>query len=452
MPLLKNQIIPLKILSLSSDGNGVGKYEGMTVFVPLAAQGDEILCKIVKLSNTYAFGIIDSFYSASPLRTDVQCELFGKCGGCQLRHISYASELKAKQSFVADAMSRLGGIDAPVSDIIPSPDTQRYRNKVQLPVYTNSEGKVRAGFFAPRSHRVLECSDCLLQPELFSNITNRVCELLSEYKITTYDEIKRTGLVRHLYLRHSVENNTVMLCIVINGKKLPYQEQIVANIIAQFSEITSVVLNINRACTNVILGNQNITLHGDGTLADILCKVPVALSPLSFFQVNTRAAERLYSVAALFAMPCSDDVVLDLYCGAGTIGLSIADKCQKLIGVEIVPEAIESAKLSAKQMGFTSAEFICSDAGTAADKLHKDGQKIDIVIVDPPRKGCDELTIISIVRMQAKRIVMVSCNASTAARDAHALEKQGYKVSAIQPVDMFPRTRHVECVVLLTKK
>ncbi|MEG0179380.1 MAG: 23S rRNA (uracil(1939)-C(5))-methyltransferase RlmD, partial [Oscillospiraceae bacterium] len=321
------------------------------------------------------FGIIDSFHAQSKNRIEPECELFGKCGGCLLRHISYESELSEKQSFVADAMLRLGGIDLPVANIIPSPEVERYRNKVQLPVYTDDCGVVHSGFFAGRSHRVIECNDCRLQPQIFTQIAAKVCELLTLYKISTYHEIKRVGLVRHIYMRHSVLHNTVMLCLVINGKKLPYQEEIVKALTNAFSEISTISLNINRECTNVILGNKNIVLYGDGTLQDELCCVPVALNPLSFFQVNTHGAERLYAVASLFADVKSDDKLLDLYCGAGTIGLSMAHECKELIGVEIVPEAIESAIKSAEQMGLTNTRFICGDAGKAAVSLQKEGIK-----------------------------------------------------------------------------
>ncbi|MEG1366354.1 MAG: 23S rRNA (uracil(1939)-C(5))-methyltransferase RlmD [Oscillospiraceae bacterium] len=451
MPFYKNQIITLKILSLSSDGSGVGKYDGQAVFVPFTAPGDELLVKIVKPCQTYAFGIIEKILNKSKARVEPDCAFFGKCGGCALRHISYESELIEKRGFVYDSMLRLGGIEAPVSNTIPSPDLNRYRNKVQLPVFTDDDGKVKTGFFAGRSHRVIPCDDCLLQPLIFTQILSAVCALLTQYHISCYNELRGTGLMRHIYLRHAVSTNKVMVCFVINGKALPHSDKIVKALVADFPEISTIVINVNTKITNVITGSECITLYGSGVLEDTLCDVPVSLSPLSFYQVNTLGAQQLYAVAALFANVQKNETLLDLYCGAGTIGLSMAKDCKQLIGVEIVPDAIRSAIKNAEIMGMSHAKLICADASNAAAELFQDGIRPDVVIMDPPRKGSDVATMDAVVSMAPSRIVMVSCNAATAARDCKYLSQQGYTPTAIQPVDMFPRTKHVECVVLMSR-
>lgn len=451
MPLFKNQTLSLKIIGLSSDGNGVGKYDGMAVFVPFSAPEDELIVKIVKPSSSYAFAIIEQIIKPSPYRIEADCPIFGKCGGCAFRHISYEEELRQKRSFVADSFSRIGKINAPVSETLPSPSIERYRNKVQIPV-SNINGCAVTGFYAGRSHRVIPCVDCGLQPQIFTEISQFLCSLINEYKISTYNETTHSGIIRHLFLRHSVSFNKVMVCIVINKKRLPYQEEIVQRLLDNFPQISTIILNINREKTNVILGEKCVTLTGSGELEDILSNVPVKLNPLSFYQVNTKGAEQLYAVASAFAGLTENDVLLDLYCGAGTIGLSMAAYCKKLIGVEIVPQSIENAKENAAKMNINNAEFICADASQAAEKLLSENLLPDIVIIDPPRKGCEESGLTAVCKMQPKTIVMVSCNPATAARDCNFLQQNGYNVTAIQPVDMFPRTKHVECVILLQKE
>lgn len=452
MPLVKNQIIPLTIDALSSDGNGVGRFEGQAVFVPFTAVGDVLSVKVVKVCKSYAFGIVETIQTPGAGRILADCPIFGRCGGCCFRHLSYPAELAAKQSFVADAMRRIGGLDTPVRDILPSPQAERYRNKVQYPLLRAADGSVQAGFYASRSHRPLPCGDCLLQPELLNRIAATLCALLTQYHISVYDEQAHRGMARHIYLRHAVTTGRVLVCLVCNGHRLPHAQDICAALVRAHPEVESVVLNVNTQKTNVITGKECITLYGPGVLHDVLCGVPVALGPLSFYQVNTEGANRLYGVAADFAAPGPDDTLLDLYCGAGTIGLSMANRCGRLIGVEIVPEAVESARRNAAVMGVEHAEFFCADAGTAAQKLAADGLLPDIVILDPPRKGCDESTLEAVLSMAPRCIVMVSCNPATAARDLAYLSRRGYTVQFIQPVDMFPRTKHVECAARLCRE
>ena len=455
MPLQKNQILTLRIERLSSDGSGVAhSADGEAVFVPGTAPGDEARVRIVKDCGRYAFGILDELLTPSPDRVSVDCPVAGPCGGCSLRHLDYAAELRAKQESVLDAFRRIGGLEVPVLDILPSPEVDRYRNKVQFPVGVDKNGVPCIGFYAGRTHRIVPCPDCKLQPSVLNEIGNALCAFFAQQGIRPYDEQSGKGLVRHIFLRRGAHSGQIMVCLVCTRAKLPHAEQLCTVLRGQFPAISTILLNVNAKNTNVILGSENHILYGPGYIEDTLCGVPVRLGPLSFYQVNTLAAERLYGVAAQYAQLSPDDTLLDLYCGMGTIGLSMAEQCRELIGVEIVPEAIESAKANAARMGEAVAaksRFFCADAGQAATQLAAEGLHPDIVMLDPPRKGCDEATLSAVVRMAPRRVVYVSCNPATAARDAAWLEKNGYHTEKVQPVDLFPRTKHCEAVLLLTK-
>ena len=455
MPLQKNQILTLRIERLSSDGSGVAhSADGEAVFVPGTAPGDEARVRIVKDCGRYAFGILDELLTPSPDRIPVDCPVAGPCGGCSLRHLDYAAELRAKQESVLDAFRRIGGLEVPVLDILPSPDVDRYRNKVQFPVGIDKNGVPCIGFYAGRTHRIVPCPDCKLQPSVLNEIGNALCAFFAQQGIRPYDEQSGKGLVRHIFLRRGAHSGQIMVCLVCTRAKLPHAEQLCTALRGQFPAISTILLNVNAKNTNVILGSENHILYGPGYIEDTLCGVPVRLGPLSFYQVNTLAAERLYGVAAQYAQLTPDDTLLDLYCGMGTIGLSMAEQCRELIGVEIVPEAIESAKANAARMGEAVAaksRFFCADAGQAATQLAAEGLHPDIVMLDPPRKGCDEATLSAVVRMAPRRVVYVSCNPATAARDAAWLEQNGYHAEKVQPVDLFPRTKHCECVIALSK-
>ena len=455
MPLQKNQILTLRIERLSSDGSGVAhSADGEAVFVPGTAPGDEARVRIVKDCGRYAFGILDELLTPSPDRVPVDCPVAGPCGGCSLRHLDYAAELRAKQESVLDAFRRIGGLEVPVLDILPSPDIDRYRNKVQFPVGVDKNGVPCIGFYAGRTHRIVPCPDCKLQPRVLNEIGNALCAFFAQQGIRPYDEQSGKGLVRHIFLRRGAHSGQIMVCLVCTRAKLPHAEQLCTALRGQFPAISTILLNVNAKNTNVILGSENHILYGPGYIEDTLCGVPVRLGPLSFYQVNTLAAERLYGVAAQYAQLTPDDTLLDLYCGMGTIGLSMAEQCRELIGVEIVPEAIESAKANAARMGKAVAaksRFFCADAGQAATRLAAEGLHPDIVMLDPPRKGCDEATLSAVVCMAPRRVVYVSCNPATAARDAAWLEQNGYHAEKVQPVDLFPRTKHVECVLLMSK-
>ena len=455
MPLQKNQILTLRIERLSSDGSGVAHSpDGETVFVPGAAPGDEADVRIVKDCKRYAFGILDHLRTPSPDRIPVDCAVAGPCGGCSLRHLDYTAELRAKQENVTDAFRRIGGLDVPVLDICPSPEVDRYRNKVQFPVGLDKNGNPCIGFYAGRTHRIVPCPDCKLQPGVLNDIGNALCRFFAENGIQPYNEETGQGLVRHIFLRRGAHSGQIMVCLVCTRPNLPHADALCTRLREQFADIATILLNVNSKNTNVILGTETHTLYGPGYIEDTLCGVPVQLGPLSFYQVNTLAAERLYGIAAQYAQLTPDDLLLDLYCGMGTIGLSMVDHCRELVGVEIVPEAIESAKANAARMGDAVAAkscFFCADAGQAATRLATEGLHPDVVMLDPPRKGCDEATLSAVVRMAPRRVVYVSCNPATAARDAAWLENNGYHAEKVQPVDLFPRTKHCEAVLLLSK-
>lgn len=449
--LKKNQIEEAEITAMSSDGNGIAKIDGMVVFVPYTAVGDKLKIRIVKVQKNYSFGIIEEILQPSPDRVDDHCPVYKKCGGCAFRHISYEAELRHKAEFVQSNLRRLGGLDPVMLPITPSPLVQGYRNKAQYPI-REYDGKIEAGFFAKRSHRVISCASCDLQPAFFEQILEYTKQFLEEYHISAYDEQTGKGKVRHLYIRYGEVSGEVMVCLVVNSERLPHAAEYVEGLLKVCPQVVSVVLNINREQNNVILGQKCITLYGKDTIEDTLCDVRFELSPLSFYQVNRQAAEKLYRLAAEMAQFEGNELLIDLYCGAGTIGLSMASKVRELIGVEIVPDAVENAKENAKRCGVENARFICADAKEAAAQLAAENLHPDVIVVDPPRKGCDLEVLQAISAMAPKRLVMISCNSASLARDCKELEALGYHLEKAAPVDLFPRTTHVETVVLLGRE
>lgn len=445
----KNEIIELNITDMSNEGSGVGHLDGMAVFVPLTAVGDTVRVKIVKVKKTCAYGIVEEILSPSPDRVENTCPVFRQCGGCVYRHISYESECRIKQNKVHQAIKRIGGIDIAPQPIIPAVSDTRYRNKAQFPVA--QDGSV--GFYAARSHRAVPCEDCLLQPEEFTVAAKIFGDFLREFKIPVYNETTHSGVVRHFYLRRAAGTGQLMAVVVINAKTLYGADVLAQRLKAQLGDdLKSVQLNINTADTNVILGKENITVFGGEYITDVLCGVKVRISPLSFYQVNRDMAEILYKKAAQYAQP-QGKTVLDLYCGAGTIGLSLANDAKEIIGVEIVPQAIEDARVNARENGIENARFICADATVAAEKLAKENLHPDVVIVDPPRKGCEKQVLYIVARDFApQRVVYVSCDPATLARDAAILSELGYSLIEYTPVDLFPRTHHVETVAYFVKE
>ena len=447
--LKKNDEIYLTVKSCTVQGSGVCDHDGMTVFVRGAVTGDRVLAHIIKVKKTYAVGIIKKLVQRSPMRAKNFCPIAEKCGGCCFAHIKYESELEIKAQQVADNFKRLGKLDITPAPIIPSPSAERYRNKAQYPV--GSDGRFATiGFYAPMTHRIIDCADCLLQPKEFSEITDIFRNWIREKKISVYNEADGSGIIRHIYIRKAVVTGQIMVCIVANSDSIPHAEALIEHL-KEIDGLASVILNINRDKTNVVLGKECKTLFGSDYITDELCDLKFNLSPLSFYQVNHDGAEILYNKAKEYAALTGSETLVDLYCGTGTIGLTMAKDVKSLIGVEIIPQAIENAKENARLNGIDNAEFICADAAQAASTLLERGVKPDIVILDPPRKGCDEALIKTVAEMSPERVVYVSCDSATLARDCQRFAVLGYRTLAATPVDMFPHTAHVETVVLLSK-
>lgn len=445
----KNDIVELEITDISSEGSGIGKADGMAVFVPLTAVGDIINARILKVKKNYAFAKIENIITRSQHRIDTDCGVFARCGGCTLRHIDYESECEIKQNRVTQTMRRIGKVNFNSKPIISAPNPDRYRNKALYPVSENGE----LGFYSNHSHRSIPCGDCLLHPEIFGIAGKIFTDFVKQYNISVYDEETHTGLIRHFYMREGKQTGEIMIGIVINGTDLPQKTELIENLKSVFGEnLKSVFLNINRQKTNVVLGEKNIFIFGKEYIYDILCGVRVRISPHSFYQVNHDMAELLYQKASEYAQPDGKNI-LDLYCGAGTIGLSMAEKAKSIIGVEIVDSAVKDARINAQENGINNAHFICGDAAKAAEQLKLENISADTVILDPPRKGCEQSLLKTVATGFApERIVYVSCDVATLARDTEILESYGYKLQEYTPVDLFPRTSHVETVCLLSRK
>ncbi len=445
----KNDVINLKITDFSTTGSGMGRYGNTVVFVPNAAVGDEISAQIIKVNKSYCIGKLIDIIEPSTARIVPDCGCFLKCGGCTYRHINYDSELMLKQKRVEDCINRIGKISLKSCPIVSNMRTDRYRNKAQFPV--NGDGDV--GFFAPHSHRIIPTNDCLLQPEIFSRASLALKTWMTENNVSAYDDQSKIGLVRHLYVRSNSDLSEIMVTLVINGNSVPNPDRLKDLMCDNIGNaLKSLQLNVNTKQNNVILGDSNILIYGNEYINDTICGVKVRLSPNSFYQVNHGMAELLYNKVKEYAEP-KGKTVIDLYCGTGTIGLTMAEDCKNLIGVEIVPQAVADAKINAKENNIKNAEFICSDSLKASKTLKEKGIIPDIVIVDPPRKGCDE-NLIKIISedFSPERVVYVSCDPSTLARDLNIFTDFGYKLIEYTPFDLFPRTPHVETVVLLSRR
>ena len=447
----KNDIIPLEITDMTGQGSGIGHIDGMAVFAPLTAPGDTIEAHILKVKKNCAFAKADSIITPSPMRIEPDCDCYAKCGGCVFRHISYEEELKFKKKRVFDALTRIGKLkDFKMNSIVGCADPNHYRNKSQIPVGRDKNGNVITGFFGNHSHRIIDCAECKLHPTKFDEITSLIKKWITNYNISVYDETTGKGLLRHIYIRHAKSNDQIMVCLVINGNDIPHRKELTESITCNYSNVKSIILNINRERTNVILGKKCVTIFGSDHINDILCGLSFDISPLSFYQINHDQTEKLYSIAKSSAQLTGDEFLIDLYCGAGTIGLSMAHEVKSLLGIEIIQQAVENAKANALKNNIHNAEFICSDASVAAKELTKKKIRPDVVIIDPPRKGCDRTVIDAICTISPKRVVYVSCDPETLARDLALFNEKGYITSEVTPVDMFPRTQHVECVVSLS--
>ncbi|MBR2732526.1 MAG: 23S rRNA (uracil(1939)-C(5))-methyltransferase RlmD [Clostridia bacterium] len=449
MELHKNDVVTLTVDACTIDGSGIGRADGMAVFLPAAAVGDTVSAHILKVKKNYAFAKVAQVIAPSPDRIPPACPVFPRCGGCAFQHIAYEAECRIKAQHVADCLQRIGGVTPAVQPLLAAPETRHYRNKAQYPLALR-DGQLQIGFYAPHSHRVVHCPDCSLQPPEFAQILAVFERWIRESGVSIYDETAHAGLLRHIYLRKGAATGELMVCAVINGERLPREAALVEALQA-VPGVKSILLNSNTADTNVVLGPACRTLWGADAIEDRLCGLTFRISPLSFYQVNRDQAERLYQTAADYAALTGSETLLDLYCGTGTIGLTMAHKTKRLIGVEVVPAAIEDAKINALRNGIHNAEFLCADAGEAAKTLRERGLQPDVVILDPPRKGCSPETVAQVAAFRPDRIVYVSCDPATLARDCAAFAEHGYQPVSATPVDLFPRTGHIETVVLLVK-
>lgn len=450
MNIKKNDDINLNIESMTSEGSAIGHYDGFAVFVRGAVPGDIIVAHIIKMSKRYAIATVKDIITRSPHRIESNCPVSRKCGGCSFRDMTYDEELRYKYSRVKDAVERIGHLDVPINDVVGADNIDHYRNKAQYPVVIN-DGELTAGFYAYKSHRVIPCSDCRLQPIEFAECISAFSKWVEASNISSYDENTGKGLLRHIYLRKAFGTGEIMACAVINGNSLPNEKMLIDEL-TKIENIKSICVNINRDNSNVILGKDTRTIFGPDTITDELLGKKFVISPNSFYQVNHDQCERLYSIARKYASLTGNETVLDMYCGAGTIGLTMADDAKQLIGVEIVPQAIENAKLNANINVINNAQFICGDAYDAIKVLEKENIKPDVVILDPPRKGCQRELFDVIEQMNPSRIVYVSCDSATLARDLEILSQKGYITQEITPVDMFPRTPHIEAVAKIVKE
>ncbi|HEX3028025.1 MAG TPA: 23S rRNA (uracil(1939)-C(5))-methyltransferase RlmD [Clostridia bacterium] len=448
----KNEVYAMEITGMTHEGQGVGRISGFTVFVEDALEGEVIDVKIIKINKNFSIGKLIGVRKASPDRAQPFCKSFKRCGGCNLQHLSYDAQLKYKTNQVKENLKRIGKLgELPVHDAIGMAKPLNYRNKAQFPVGMSGQ-EVVSGFYARRSHDIVDSSSCGIQDELSDKIRFLVGGFIVENKISVYNEETGKGLIRHIMTRVGFKTGEVMVVIVINGKELPLKQRLIEKLTGEIPQIKSIMLNVNTMSTNVILGKKNIRIYGEGTITDYIGEYKFEISPLSFFQVNPVQTEILYGKALEYASLSGTETVFDVYCGIGTISLFLSEKAGKVYGVEVVEEAIRDAKKNAELNGVTNTEFIVGEAEKVIPMLYEKGIRADVVVVDPPRKGCDEKLLQTLVDMQPKRIVYVSCNPSTLARDLNYLSNNGFAVREVQPVDMFPWTAHVETVVLMSRK
>lgn len=453
----KNEKLILTIESVTNLGFGVARHEGIVVFISGAVTGDTVEAKIIKTASSYAVGKIERFVKKSQLRVDDRCTE-DTCSSCAYKSINYSHELEIKKSDVASAFAKAGMHDVKIAEVVASPKEAEYRNKAQYPIAMNKNGDYVIGFYAPKSHRVTDAQHCPLATRVFSEIIEMLKLWFKKESLSVYDEENGKGLLRHIYLRRGEVSGEILLTLVINGDFLPNSQGLIEELTANFPALVGILININKENTNVILGDKYVTLYGRDYIYDILCDVKLKLSAPAFYQVNHGAAELLYNKAKELAMPKKTDTLLDLYCGVGSIGLSMAKEVSEIIGIEIVDSAVICARENADNCEIKNAYFYTGDAADTEKLLDNAettlGRKIepDIVILDPPRAGCSENLISFVSKLNPKRIVYISCNPTTLARDAALFHGLGYEVGEVTPFDLFPMTGHVESVVCLTRE
>ena len=453
MEFRKNDLVTLEIEDCGIDGEGIGKADGFTVFVKDAVIGDTVTAKIIKAKKNYGYGRLMEVLKPSPYRVEPKCEFARQCGGCQLQALSYDQQLVFKTNKVKGHLERIGGFtDIPMEPIIGMDELFHYRNKAQFPVDRNKEGKIVTGFYAGRTHNIIENRDCALGVAENKEVLDRVIAHMEKYGIEPYNEATGKGLVRHVLIRYGYFTKEVMVCLILNGNKIPKEEQLVKSL-CEIPGMTSITINVNKKHSNVILGEEIRLLWGQEYITDRIGDISYQISPLSFYQVNPMQTQKLYAKALEYADLHGQETVWDLYCGIGTISLFLAQKAKFVRGVEIVPAAIENAKENAKLNGLENTEFFVGKAEEVLPREYKkNGVYADVIVVDPPRKGCDETLLETMVEMNPDRIVYVSCDSATLARDLKYLCERGYELRKVCPVDQFGMTVHVETVVLLSHK
>ena len=447
--LIKNQIYETVITDYTAEGQGVAHIEGCAVFVPNAIVGEIVRVRIEVAKKTWAAGKIVEILEKSSHRVNRACPVAKLCGGCDFHHMDYDEETRLKADRVRQALNRIGGESLENLPILSAPTCRGYRNKAQYPV-SQKKGRAFAGFFKAGTHQVVENSRCLILPEETDRVKDAVMDYVNQFRVTVYDETAQKGLLRHIYVRRGVVSGQILVCLAINGRSIPRPEELIQRL-QKIPGFATLVLSVNTKKGNTVLGEEFITLYGPGWIEDTLCGLTFRLSPRSFYQVNHHQAQRLYETAIAQAQITKDDTVLDLYCGVGTITLAMAGAAGKVIGVEVVPQAVEDARDNAIRNGIENAEFICGDAGQAALELEERGIRADVVVVDPPRKGLNADTIQALHRFAPRRIVYVSCDPATLARDVKLLKERGYTLQNAIAADLFPRCAHVESVVTLQK-
>ena len=448
--LEKGKIYEAVISDYTSEGQGVAKVEGCAVFVPSAIMGEKYRLSIEKVGKTWAAGKIVEILEKSPHRVQRECPISASCGGCDFWHMDYEEESRLKADRVKNALNRIGGEDLQEMPILAAPSCHGYRNKAQYPVSSGKKG-VFAGFFKAGTHQVVENKRCRILPEETDKVKDIVIDYVNQYKVTAYNENTGKGLLRHIYVRRGAVSGQVLVCLVVNGRKLPHIEALIEKL-QGVEGFHSLVLSVNTKPGNTVLGSEMITLYGPGYIEDTLCGLNFRLSARSFYQVNHHQAQRLYEAAIQQAGITKNDLVLDLYCGVGTITLCMAKAAKKVIGVEVVEQAVQDAWDNAKRNGIENVEFFCGDAGQAALELEQKGIRADVAVVDPPRKGLNADCIEALVRMSPRKIVYVSCDPATLARDVALLKERGYALKNAMAADLFPRCAHVESIVCLVKE
>lgn len=454
MEFKKNDVCRVVIEDIGNDGEGIGKIDGFTLFIKDAVLGDEVEAKIMKAKKNYAYAKLEKVLTPSPFRVEPKCKFHKQCGGCQIQAMDYAKQLEFKHNKVRNNLIRIGGLNAEyVDSIMEEPVGMEtpfyYRNKAQFPFGKNKDGKTITGFYAGRTHSIIENTDCALGVDENKVILEKILQYMEEEKVTPYEEETHKGLLRHALIRKGFASGQLMVCLVINGKKLPAENKLVQSLL-EVEGMTSISISVNTEKTNVIMGKEIRLLYGAEQIEDEIDGITFKISPLSFYQVNPVQTERIYSQALKYANLNGDETVWDLYCGIGTISLFLARCAKHVYGVEIVPQAIEDAKENAKRNGIENVNFYVGKAEEVLpEKYEKEGIFADVIVVDPPRKGCDEACLNTMVQMQPKRIVYVSCDSATLARDVKYLEENGYRLIQARIFDNFPQSVHVETVCLI---